>query len=72
MKTPMESFNNYISYRQYVKEEWNDGYINELFADGYIVEVEYNGPYECENRDIEYRMLTEDEFNKIFNTENNG
>ena len=68
MKTAMELFNDYTSYRHYVKEEWNDGYINELFEDGYIVEAEYKGEYECESRAIEYRMLTEDEFNKTFNT----
>jgi hypothetical protein len=64
----MELFNDYTSYCQYVKEEWNDGYINELFESGYIVEKEYTGEYECVSRDIEYRMLTESEFNEIFNT----
>ena len=63
----MELFNDYTSYCQYVKEEWNDGYINELFESGYIVEKEYIGKYECASRDIEYRMLTESEFNETFN-----
>jgi hypothetical protein len=63
----MELFNDYTSYCQYVKEEWNDGYINELFESGYIVEKEYIGEYECASRDIEYRMLTESEFNETFN-----
>ncbi len=66
MKT-MEPFNDYTSYRQYVKEEWNDGYINELFEGGYIVEKEYVREYECASRAIDYRMLTENEFNKTFN-----
>ena len=65
----MELFNDYTSYCQYVKEEWNDGYINELFESGYIVEKEYIGEYECASRDIEYRMLTESEFNETFSTE---
>lgn len=65
----MELFNDYTSYCQYVKEEWNDGYINELFESGYIVEKEYTGEYECASRDIEYRMLTESEFNEIFSSQ---
>ena len=64
----MEPFNDYASYRQYVREEWIDGYINELIEGGYIVEKEYVGEYECASRTIEYRMLTESEFNKKFNT----
>ena len=60
----MELFKDYDSYLQYVKEEWNDGYINELFEGGYIVEKEYDGEYECASRAIDYRMLTEDEFNE--------
>lgn len=63
----MEPFNDYTSYRQYVREEWNDGYINELFEGGYIVEKEYVGEYECASRSIDYRMFTESEFNETFN-----
>lgn len=63
-----EPFNDYTSYRQYVKEEWNDGYINELFECGYIVEKEYVREYECASRAIEYRMLTESEFNETYNS----
>lgn len=61
----MIEFDNYTSYKQYVNEEWEDGYINELNTCGYIVEkTEYIG--EGEQRTIEYRMLTEEEFNKTF------
>ena len=59
-------FDDYISYRQYIKEEWADGYINELIESGYIIETEYTGEYECEQRTIEYRPLTESEFEEMF------
>ena len=57
----MEYFKDYISYKQYVKEEWEEGYINELTESGFIIEVPG-----CNNQDIQYRLLTEDEYNKKF------
>lgn len=59
-------FNSYKEYRDYIREEWKDGYINELFCDELIIEKEENLPYECESRTIEYRPLTEEEFNFKF------
>ncbi len=59
-------FTNYEEYKQYVKEEWGNGAINELFEGGLIVEVEESFDYECESRQINYRKLTEKEFKNIF------
>jgi hypothetical protein len=59
-------FNSYKEYREYIHEEWEDGYINELFCDELILEKKENLPYECASRTIEYRPLTEEEFNFKF------
>jgi hypothetical protein len=59
-------FNSYKEYREYVQEEWRDGYINELFWDELILEKKEDLPYECESRTIEYRPLTEEEFDFKF------
>jgi hypothetical protein len=59
-------FNNYKEYREYIQEEWKDGYINELFCDELIVEKTTDLPYECASKSIEYRPLTEEEFNFKF------
>lgn len=59
-------FTNYNEYKQYVDEEWEQGGINELHEDGLIVEIEESYDYECESKQINYRKLTEDEFNRIF------
>jgi hypothetical protein len=59
-------FENYEEYKQYVKEEWENGAINELFEAGFIVEVEESFDYECESRQINYRRLTEEEFKNVF------
>lgn len=59
-------FNDYNSFKQYVSEEWESGYINELIEDGYIIEKAFDGVYECESRVFEYRHLTEEEFIEKF------
>jgi hypothetical protein len=59
-------FNSYKEYRNYIHEEWEDGYINELFCDELIVEKTTYLPYECASKTIEYRPLTEEEFNFKF------
>lgn len=52
-------FENYEEYKQYVKEEWEIGAINELFENNFIVEQEIN------YRLINYRLLTEKEFKNV-------
>jgi len=64
----MIEFENYEDYKQYVKDEWQIGSINELFEDGLIVEVEESFEYDCESRKINYRRLSESEFNSIKQT----
>ena len=59
-------FTNYNEYKQYVNEEWKQGGINELYEDGLIVEIEESYDYECESKQVNYRKLTEDEFNIRF------
>ena len=50
----------YANYSTYVKEEWENGSINELFEDNLIVEESNDG------KNIFYRKLTQEEFiNKI-------
>jgi len=50
----------YKNYSTYVKEEWENGSINELFEDNLIVEESNDG------KNIFYRKLTQEEFiNKI-------
>lgn len=62
-------FTNYEEYKQYVEEEWAQGSINELCEDGLILAVEELYDYECASKVIEYRKLTEIEFNVKFNQE---
>lgn len=59
-------FKNYEEYKQYVNEEWNYGAINELYEDGLIIELEETFDYECASKQINYRKLTEEEFENIF------
>lgn len=59
-------FTNYKEYKQYVNEEWEQGAINELFEDELIIEIKESFDYECESRQINYRQLTEEEFNIRF------
>ncbi len=61
-------FETYNSYCKYVIEEWQDGHINELEEADLLVneQLKYtNGEY---SRDVTYRLLTEQEFNKRFKT----
>ena len=58
-------FENYEEYKQYVKEEWEIGAINELFENNFIVEQEESFDYECESRQINYCLLTEEEFKNV-------
>ena len=60
-------FTNYKEYIQYINEEWELGGVNELCEDGLILEVKESFDYECESRQINYRKLTEEEFNVLFN-----
>lgn len=57
----MEEFETYADYQWYVKEEWEDGYINELVEAGLIIESEMI------NNTVTSRLLTEQEFNERFN-----
>ena len=51
----------YKAYVSYVNQEWEDGYINELFEGGLIIEKSND-----EKNIIYYRKLTQEEFiNKI-------
>ena len=59
-------FTNYKEYKQHVNEEWEQGAINELFEDGLIMEIKESFDYEYESRQINYRQLTEEEFNIRF------
>ena len=63
----MENFTSYEEYKDFVHEEWEQGYINELEQDGLIVEKErYINEENPSQGDINFRYLTEEEFNIKF------
>jgi hypothetical protein len=54
-------FNNYEEFKQHVNDEWESGAINELEQDGFLVIDTVNE----ETGDILYRILTEEEFQRL-------
>ena len=55
----MFEFKNYKQYSDEILHLWNEGFINELEEEGFIV-VESR---DSETRAVNYRKLTEEEFN---------
>jgi hypothetical protein len=52
-------FKNYEDYKQYVKEQWQDGFINELEQAGLIIESKNTGS------EVDYRILSEIEYQTL-------
>lgn len=58
-------FNNYEEYKKHVCEMWEEGYINELEMDELIIA---ENPLKFgESKNINYRLMTEEEYNIKFN-----
>lgn len=56
-------FESYEEYKQHVYEMWSDGYINDLED---LIIVDKLTPNENGNQNINYRILTEQEYNKKY------
>jgi hypothetical protein len=62
-----ENFKSYQDYTEYVELMWMEGYINELEEDELLIDEQVRYSNGELSRDITYRLLTEEEYNKKFN-----